>query len=165
MQFLHTKLSVLNAGVPVEIVQHHVGLDALPETGPIAVVHVDVDEQIATHQALLEVAPRVVRRGVIVLSDPGGIPHLAGSLAAMEMFLRTDAGRAFVGAGRSASQFLDSRAHCGSIRHSLTQTQQVGRLIATAQSHESRAFRTFKRFGRARSSHTLSQFGSNCFPR
>jgi hypothetical protein len=76
-----------DAGRPVRVIRANVMAGPLPdEIGAIAVANIDVDMLGAVRAAMLQVHPRLVRGGVMVLEDAGHTPLLYGARAAVDEF-------------------------------------------------------------------------------
>ncbi len=84
-------------GQDFELIQSNICRDELPsEINQIAVCNVDVDIYEATLDALIKVAPLMVKGGIIIAEDPTSTPALGGALVAMEEFLMTPIGKKFM---------------------------------------------------------------------
>jgi len=82
---------------PWQLVRANVIADPLPDgVRQIAVCNIDVDMYEAVAAALAKVAPLIPVGGIIIAEDPGHTPLLIGAYAAVQEFLATEAGRAFV---------------------------------------------------------------------
>lgn len=90
-----------------ELVAANICRDSLPnKINQISVCNIDVDMYEATLAALTQVAPRVVKRGIIICEDPTSTPGLSGALLAMNEFLETPEGKKFVKVLASAQYLL-----------------------------------------------------------
>ncbi|MEN8811316.1 MAG: TylF/MycF/NovP-related O-methyltransferase, partial [Flavobacteriales bacterium] len=71
--------------------------DDLPkEVEKIVVANIDVDMYEATRDAMIKVAPKIVKGGIMICEDPTSTPGLIGAFYAMEKFLETDLGKKFM---------------------------------------------------------------------
>jgi hypothetical protein len=67
-----------------------------PDIQSIASCNIDVDMYDAVKAALEKVAPLVSNRGIVIVEDPGHTPALGGAQLALNEFLETPLGHAFV---------------------------------------------------------------------
>ena len=90
-----------------ELVKSNICVDELPETiDKIAVANIDVDIYDATRDALIKVASKIVKGGIIIAEDPTSTPALIGAFYAMEKFLQTDLGKKFMRLHLGGQYFL-----------------------------------------------------------
>lgn len=81
----------------VRVVQANVIAEGLPdEIERIAVCNVDVDLYESVRAALDAAAPRIAPRGILIAEDAGHTPGLGGARLALNEFLASAAGAAFV---------------------------------------------------------------------
>ena len=84
-------------GLFVKVVQANIISDPFPsEITSIALANIDVDLYEAVHAALEKLAPRILRNGIMIVEDAGHTPGLIGARIALNRFMKTDAGAAFL---------------------------------------------------------------------
>ena len=85
------------AGLHAKVLKTNIVEDRLPEAiESLAVANIDVDLYEAVLASLVQVAPKMVASGIIVVEDPGHTPALIGSRLALQQFLETPMGRLFI---------------------------------------------------------------------
>lgn len=62
----------------------------------VALCNIDVDLYEAVLASLRKFAPLVVKGGIMIVEDQGHTPYMGGAYLALDEFLRSDAGRAFL---------------------------------------------------------------------
>jgi hypothetical protein len=91
----------------VRVVSCEIVADPLPkEIQSIALANVDVDLYEAVLASLNKLAPLMVKRGIMVVEDPTSLPGLYGAYLAMNEFLDSDLGKAFIGVRATTQYFL-----------------------------------------------------------
>jgi hypothetical protein len=95
------------AGLEVRVVRANVIRDPLPAdiTG-VALANIDVDMLEAVQAALSRIAPLVVTGGIMIVEDPGHTPALIGARIALDRFLKSPAGSAFLPVYMESGQTL-----------------------------------------------------------
>ena len=90
-----------------KLIKSNICSDELPESiEKIVVANIDVDLYDATRDALNKVAPKIVKRGIIISEDPTSTPGLIGAFYAMEKFLETPLGKKFMKLHLGGQYFL-----------------------------------------------------------
>ena len=80
-----------------KLIQSNICSDELPsDIKNIVVCNIDVDIYDATKYALVKVAEKIVKGGIIIAEDPASTPGLIGAFYAMEQFLLTPTGKKFI---------------------------------------------------------------------
>lgn len=102
--------NLLNRECPKQdfkLIKSNICSDELPESiEKIVVANIDVDLYDATRDAINKVAPKIVKRGIIIAEDPTSTPGLIGAFYAMEKFLETPLGKKFMKLHLGGQYFL-----------------------------------------------------------
>ena len=94
---LQTVSNLLSPYKNAHVLKTDVIRDELPEEiRRIAICNIDVDMYEATLAALLKVARRIVKNGIIICEDAGHTPFLGGAYLAVTEFLASSEGQDFI---------------------------------------------------------------------
>lgn len=92
-----SKFAKPEAGLEINVIKSNVISDPLPEgTEEIAVANLDVDIYEGVLVGLRKCAPRIVKRGILIVEDPGHTPWLLGARLALEEFMEDEIAQEFL---------------------------------------------------------------------
>ena len=89
------------------LIKSNICLDSIPdEIKKISIANIDVDLYEPTKDALIKVAPLIIKNGIIIVEDALSTPKLYGAYLAMNEFLDTEIGKTFYPVHKLGQYFL-----------------------------------------------------------